>query len=229
MSIGDVSVNCPYCAERIKPQAILCRFCGKDLTPGTASATSDSQIEETPTLGIQDNHSPLRLGRSSSLTQNQKIAAIVLVAVFLLTGGSLAFSKFSQIQEENRIAAAAQARADAAEAAAQAELKAYQAAVNDNSWLPDGFTKFADNPYVAYKQIRGASCSYGTCFTFNAVTNKYCSSLYVEANSVTTSGVVDDYGNDIARGISAGQLVRMKIQFTSESDGTVRFTKVNCN
>jgi hypothetical protein len=27
------SVACPYCAERIKPAAVVCRFCGRQVVP----------------------------------------------------------------------------------------------------------------------------------------------------------------------------------------------------
>ena len=134
------------------------------------------------------------------------------------------------MQEKNRLVAAAKARSDAAAAAAAAEAAAYSAAVADNSWVPTGFTKFRLNPFVAYKKDNSQECStYGVCFPFFAVTNKYCSSLYIEANSINSNGVVDDNSSDSARGISSGQRVKMKIQFSTDSVGTVNFTEVNCD
>ena len=212
---------CPFCAEEIKDQAKLCRFCGKDI-PEVPAATVQAQastVKMTETVNQLTN-------LTKGLLQQRKVVAIALAVVLLIAGGALGFNKYSDIKENNRLAALAEARA----AAQQAEREAYQAAVDDMSWVPSGFRKFSENPFVAYKKDNSQSCStYGACFPFIAITNKYCSSLYIRANSINEYGVVDDNSSDSATGITAGQRVKMKIQFSTDDAGTVEFTDVDCD
>ena len=182
-------------------------------------------MTNTPAVANTPNADPVVSG--SKLTQQRKLIALAIIVVLLITVSSLGFNKYSEVKENNRIAALAEARA----AAEQAELEAYQAAVDDMSWVPSGFTKFSTNPFVAYKKDNSQDCdSYGACFPFIAVTSKYCSSLYVEANSLNSDDVVIENGSDSASGISAGQRVKMKIQYTHDLSNTYSdFIEVECN
>lgn len=38
--------KCPYCAEQIQPEAFVCRFCGRDLTPAGLAGVGQNQYQQ---------------------------------------------------------------------------------------------------------------------------------------------------------------------------------------
>jgi hypothetical protein len=108
--------------------------------------------------------------------------------------------------------------------------------VEENTdWAPEGYKYFdelwdSDIPVhnVAYKQDPSGTCDYGTCFSFTAIAEDGCpNSLYVKAN-LLVDGVVEDWTNDATSTLEPGQVARMKLQFSSDIDGQVNWTEVNC-
>jgi hypothetical protein len=73
---GQESKNCPYCAEIIKREAIVCKHCGRDLQPHQAA----------PPAQIVDQSAPIwHEGRGTIRFSQRTFQIGLFVVAFLLT------------------------------------------------------------------------------------------------------------------------------------------------
>lgn len=90
MSIEVDTKTCPFCAEMIKKEAVVCRFCGYDLRTGTPATTNvtiepETPLDITPIAGSQSSLTePPVVQARSGIMDGVKIGAGMFIVLPLL-------------------------------------------------------------------------------------------------------------------------------------------------
>ena len=86
-------------------------------------------------------------------------------------------------------------------------------------WYPDDFNLYYGDTNVAWKWVKGRSCTYSSasCWHMDLMTRAGADYVYVEISIEDSSGSYVDYSNDTARNLRPGQVA--KLEFSSFSRG----------
>lgn len=198
-------INCVECGKQMSDQAAACPHCGHPnpafAEPEAAPETADEQRARIAGTSKKD-------GEKKSATNNGCVGCLTLL------GDVFIFGLIGSVVGDNNSPSSSPSKKSTPQV--------------DNSWVPDGYTRY--NSKVAYRWSPSGSysCSYGdSCGQMEVVPRRGCSRLYAELNKIDGNGNNVGYTNDSTTNVGAGQKAILKFE-TYGNFKTFRVSKISC-
>jgi hypothetical protein len=208
---------CIACAEDIRSNAVLCKYCKTrqddvsfKQTKSSTSASSNKQKGKTSSSSeeVQPLGEAVKSTFFRNLSKSQKVWMIIFfVLLFAFIGNSISDNRSSLQNIEIP------------------EVTETQEAVVE--WLPEGFTAYGVDLGWRWAD---ASCAISSarCNHLEVVSKDGCSSLYAEVNFVDSAGTIVDWSNDTARGMGPLQMALLEFRTFEDSASASSVSEINC-
>ena len=108
------------------------------------------------------------------------------------------------------------------------------ASTYDSSWIPTGFTAYADDENVAWRwgTTSETNCTYdsGSCWSAIVITRDGCpSGIYAEISILDKSGVQIDYTNDTTTRVLPKARVKLTFDTFNDQAEKAQIGKISCS
>lgn len=197
-------INCVECGKQMSDQAAACPHCGY---PNPAFAEPKAASETADEQRARISGASKKFGDEKPAKKNGCLTGCMSLFVVVVILGAI-----GSLIEDTTTSSPSQ--------------KSTQQV--DNSWVPDGYTRY--NSKVAYRwSPSGAySCSYGDrCIQMEVVPRRGCSRLYAELNKIDANGNNVGYTNETTTNVGAGQKAILKFD-TYGTFKTFQVSKISC-